>query len=81
MLRRIAADSEKVELGKDGAQFSGDVLRVMGYDLASVHAGSRGGVEALADDLNDRERGWLRSASRMAAEAVERDLGAWRASQ
>jgi hypothetical protein len=78
VLRRIAADSEKVELGKDGIRFSGDVLRAMGYDLASVHAGSRGGVEALADDLNERKRGWLRSASRKAAEAVERDFKAWR---
>jgi hypothetical protein len=79
ILRRIAADSRKIELGDAaGSELRIDLLRAMGFDLASIHAVGSPGARALRDDLKKRPRGWLHAAAKTAVAAVERDYEEWR---
>ena len=49
IFRRIAADSEKIELGEDaGAEMHLNLLQAMGFDLASIHAASLRSAERAA---------------------------------
>jgi Uncharacterized protein conserved in bacteria (DUF2252) len=79
ILRRIAADSRKIELGDDaGLTVRLELLRAMGFDLASIHAAGSPGVRALRADLKKRPRNWLNAAVKTAAAAVRRDYEEWR---
>jgi hypothetical protein len=77
--RRIAADSQKIELGKNaGRKVHLDRLRAMGFDIASIHAAGSAGVHRLKADLDGRPRGWLHDAATVAADEVRRDYREWR---
>jgi hypothetical protein len=76
VFRRIAADTRKIELGKAHDLCSADIVRAMGFDLASVHAADRR-TRALHADIRARPAGWLRSASKAAQEAVEANFKEW----
>jgi hypothetical protein len=79
IIRRIAADSHKVELGDDaGSKLRVDFLRAMAFDLASIHAAGIGRPASLQRDLDKRPRDWLYDAAKTAATAVERDYDEWR---
>ena len=79
ILRRIAADSRKIELGDAaGSELRISLLRAMGFDLASIHAAGSPGARALRADLKKRPRGWLSAAAKTAVAAVNRDYEAWR---
>jgi len=79
IFRRIAADSAKIEFGADaGSKLHLDLLRAMGFDLASIHAAGAGGGKALKADLKARKPGWLSAAATVAADAVKRDYREWR---
>jgi Uncharacterized protein conserved in bacteria (DUF2252) len=79
IVRRIGADSHKIELGDDaGAMLRLDLLRAMGFDLASIHATDSATTRAIRRDLRKRPRGWLNAAAKAAAAAVERDYEEWR---
>jgi hypothetical protein len=78
ILRRIAADSRKIELGNDaGSELRTDLLQAMGFDLASIHAAGSAGVGALQHDLKTRPRSWLYDAAKTAAAAVKKDYEGW----
>jgi hypothetical protein len=78
VLRRLAPDSRKIELGDDAAShLKNYFLQAMAFDLASVHAADRVGVAALRRDLERRPGGWLYHAAKNAAAAVERDFEEW----
>jgi hypothetical protein len=52
IFRRVAADSQKIELGDDaGKKLHLNLLRAMGYDVASIHAAGSAGIKALKADL------------------------------
>jgi len=79
ILRRIAADSHKIELGTDaGRKLHLGLLRAMGFDVASIHAAGLVPVEVLQADLAKRPRGWLNAAAEVAADKVKRDYREWR---
>jgi hypothetical protein len=79
IIRRIAADSEKIDLGDDaGAKLQVRFLRAMGYDLASIHAGTAGSVDKINADLDKRTRGWLNAAATVAAAEVREDYREWK---
>ena len=79
IFRRIAADSQKIELGNDaGNKLHLNLLRAMGYDVASIHAAVSPGIKALKADLKKRPRGWLNAAANTAMAAVKRDYEEWR---
>lgn len=78
ILRRIAADSRKIELGSDaGSKLKTGLLQAMGFDLASIRAAGSAGVGALQHDLKTRPRNWLYGAAKTAAAAVEKDYEGW----
>jgi hypothetical protein len=78
VLRRLSADSRKIDLGKDaGADLKLELLRGMGADLAAIHAATPGAADAIAADLKARGSGWLHDATRVAREATEHDFEAW----
>ena len=78
ILRRIAADSRKIDLGDDaGADLRLELLRAMAFDLASIHAAGTAGVRVLKADLRKRPAGWLNDAAKTAAAAVRRDYEEW----
>jgi Uncharacterized protein conserved in bacteria (DUF2252) len=79
IFRRVAADSQKIELGDDaGKKLHLNLLRAMGFDVASIHAAGSVGIEALKADLKKRPRGWLSAAANTAMAAVKRDYEEWR---
>jgi hypothetical protein len=79
VLRRLAPDSRKIELGADAAShLKNYFLQAMAFDLASIHAADRVGVAALQRDLERRPRSWLHDAAKTAAAAVEKDFEDWR---
>ncbi len=78
VLRRVAADSRKVDLGDDaGAELTVQLLKVMGFDLGSIHAAGNGAASRIRKDLDARSDGWLNEAAKAAAAAVERDHAEW----
>lgn len=78
IFRRIAVDSEKIELGEDaGAKLHLRLLEAMGFDLASIHADKRHRIAAIRADLKRRPRGWLNAAAEVAADKVKLDYREW----
>ncbi len=79
IFRRIAADSQKIELGDDaGKKLQLNLLGAMGFEVASIHAAGSAGIKALKADLKKRPRGWLNAAANTAMAAVKRDYEEWR---
>jgi Uncharacterized protein conserved in bacteria (DUF2252) len=79
IIRRIAADSHKIELGDDaGSKLRIDFLQAMAFDLASIHAAGVDRPASLRRDLNKRPHDWLYDAAKTAAAAVQRDYDDWR---
>ena len=79
ILRRIAGDAEKIELGGNaGAGIHLRLLQAMGFDLAAIHAASPRSAAAIGADLDKRPRGWLNAAGEAAAIEVRRDFREWK---
>jgi len=81
VIRRMAADSRKINLGDDAdAVNSARMITAMGFDLGAIHAGASEAREKILRDLDKARRGddWLYDAARKAAEAVEADYHEWR---
>ncbi len=80
MVRRIAYDSEKIDLtDSDTKAFGADVLGAMGSDLAAIHLSGNVDPVALRADIRDRKKGWLVEASARAADEVTLDFEKWQA--
>ena len=81
VFRRIAADSRKLEFDDNSdVALEAELLRAMGYELASIHAADRRDrTRAIEDDLAARPPDWLHQAARRAHAAVEADFEAWKA--
>lgn len=75
IVRRIAADSDKIDFGEDPS-VSSDLLKAMGFDLGAIHAADpkagevRAHLQALPDD-------WLHAAASAAVRAVQKDYESW----
>ncbi|MFH0302186.1 DUF2252 family protein [Bradyrhizobium sp. 31Argb] len=79
IFRRISADSKKIELGKSaGRKLHLKLLHAMAFDVASIHAASPAGRQAIEADLRKRPRGWLQAAATVANGKVRRDYRQWR---
>ena len=78
VLRRVAADARKVELGDSaGAALSAKLLKAMGLDIGSIHAATDGAAARIRKDLDKRPADWLHAAAKVAAAAVEKDYAEW----
>ncbi|PWB90574.1 hypothetical protein C5688_10020 [Methylocystis sp. MitZ-2018] len=78
ILRRIAADSRKLDLGDNaGARLNLQLLEAMGFDLGAIHAASEEQTPSIRSDLDARPVDWLHGAAKVAAESVKEDYAAW----
>jgi len=84
VLRRVAPDSHKVDLGRNaGQELTVKLLRRMGFDLASIHMGTGDRYELISKDISKdmkrRPKGWLQAAAKRAGRVVEQDYVEWTA--
>ena len=78
IVRRIAADSRKIDLGDNvGAKLNLQLLEAMGFDLGAIHAASEEQAPAIRSDLHARPVDWLHDAAKVAAESVKEDYAGW----
>ena len=79
VVRRMAPDSRKIELGRSaGGGLTTGLLKAMGLDLGAIHAADKGRLRAVRADLEGRPPDWLSQAAKAAAQAVEADRREWR---
>jgi hypothetical protein len=80
VVRRLSPNNRKIEAEGGAAQlFSGDMLQLMGFELANLHLGTGDHGSAIVRDLKRRKRDWLAQAAKSAAHACTQDFNAWRA--
>lgn len=80
IVRRIAADSRKIDLGPGSdAVNSTRMITAMGFDLGAVHAADPEARTTILRDLRKDRRGddWLHDAALKATAAVEDDYREW----
>jgi hypothetical protein len=79
IIRRVAADSRKVDLRDDaGADLRAELLRAMGFDLGAIHAADSDAKAAIIADLQAKPDDWLHQAAKTAAADVEQDYQGWK---
>jgi hypothetical protein len=78
-VRRLSPNNRKIEADDGDALLTPEMLRTMGFEIASVHAGVAGDARAdIRRDLKKRKAAWLGESATRAAEAVTRDYLDWR---
>lgn len=81
IVRRIAADTRKVERNSDfDRKLDAKLLRAMGSEIGSIHASTPQLKQAILDDLEQRDSGWLYEKAKAMASAVGTDFAEWSAS-
>jgi Uncharacterized protein conserved in bacteria (DUF2252) len=75
IVRRIAADSHKLEFGKDPL-VSQELLAAMGFDLGAIHAADRR-RDQVHKHLQRLSGDWLHDAATAAMHAVQEDFARW----
>ena len=76
MIRRLAPDSARIELGDLPAERDEvKLLRAMGWETANIHLGSK--RRKIAKHLASLERRWLEHAAEEMAAATTEDFRAW----
>jgi hypothetical protein len=82
VVRRIASDSQKIDLGEEDAWAYGpDLLVAMGADLAAIHLAGKVSADDINSNLDGREPDWLRNASKTVEEFVMKDFERWKSFQ
>lgn len=77
-VRRLSPNNRKIEADKAVALLlMPDMLRVMGFEIANVHVGTRPSWAEISRDLSKRRGGWLAASANRAVEAVARDYADW----
>jgi len=76
IVRRIAADSDKLEFGQDPS-VSSDLLTAMGFDLGAIHAADRHAGKVRAH-LQRQPDNWLHDGAMAAMRTVQKDYDTWR---
>lgn len=80
IVRRIAADTRKVERNSDfDRKLDAKLLRAMGSEIGSIHASTSRLKQAILHDLERRDSTWLYETAKATASAVEADFGQWSA--
>jgi Uncharacterized protein conserved in bacteria (DUF2252) len=72
ILRRVAADSRKIEFGTEGNTMIDErILAAMGADLAAIHCADEGSADAVIKDFDARPKDWLHASVTRAANWAE----------
>jgi hypothetical protein len=80
VLRRVAPNSHKVDLDENaGQELTVKWLRLMGFDLGSIHMGTADRYKLISKDLKRRPKGCLQAAAKRAVRMVEQDYVEWAA--
>ena len=78
VVRRLSPNSRKIEVKDAGAVLmSAEMLRLMGREIATCHAGDAIRLDAVRADVAHRDSAWLRGHARAAAKAVKHDYKAF----
>ncbi|ESX49030.1 DUF2252 domain-containing protein [Mesorhizobium sp. C416B] len=78
IVRRIAVDSRKLDLGENaGKELDLMAIEAMGFELGSIHAASTAQTNAVRANLDLLPDGWLRDAVGAARDSIEEDYTAW----
>ncbi|WP_457103559.1 DUF2252 family protein [Mesorhizobium sp. URHB0026] len=78
IVRRIAVDSRKLDLGDNaGAKLDLMAIEAMGFELGSIHAAGEAQRNAVRANLDSLSDGRLRDAVKAARDSVEVDYAAW----
>jgi Uncharacterized protein conserved in bacteria (DUF2252) len=84
MLRQLAPDAVKIELGKlpeeDRGKLAPDLFRAMGWETANIHLGSRNPKslsKSLEDLLKDEGAGWFSKATTDMVKLTLKDQNEW----
>ena len=79
IIRRVAADSQKIELGDHaGEALHAKMLRAMGFDLGAIHAADKTTARKIRAHRDASPPDWLRDQAKSAATEVAADFRAWR---
>jgi hypothetical protein len=79
VLRRLSPYCSRIELSQlPRSRDEEKLLRAMGWELANVHLGTGGAARTVRRDLSSRKSNWLRDATELMTEAVEKDWKEWR---
>jgi len=82
VVRRIASDSQKIDLSEEDAWAYGpDLLAAMGADLAAIHLAGKVSADDINSNLHGREPDWLHNASKTVEEFVMKDFERWKSVQ
>jgi hypothetical protein len=82
VVRRIAADSQKIDLGEEDArEYGADLLAAMGADLAAIHLAGNVSADDIRSDLDGRKPEWLHNAAKTVEEFVTSDFVRWKGFQ
>jgi len=73
VVRRLGANSRKLDLADYGLRVRRRVLGAMATDIASVHAADTGRIAAVRDDFARRGVSWLSEAALAVVEVTTRD--------
>jgi hypothetical protein len=73
VVRRLAANSRKLDLADHGPALRRRIVSAMATDIASIHAADSGRIAAVREDFARRGAGWLRKAALAVAAATTRD--------
>lgn len=76
VVRRLAPDSQKLDIAPGHEPAFLNLLGAMGGELANIHA-SAGQAAAVAAALENRPRQWLAREAQILAESVRADHAAW----
>jgi len=79
LLRRLAPDCSRIPLAslpKQKDEIS--LLRVMGWETANIHLGTKGAGKKILQDLRKRPAKWLRETTAAMAQSTEEDWKSWR---
>lgn len=78
VVRRIAVDSRKLDLGENaGTKLDMMAIEAMGFELGSIHAASKAQRNPVQANLDSLPEGWLRQAVTAARASIEEDYAAW----
>jgi hypothetical protein len=78
VVRRLAPDSDKIEIARLGRASEIELAALMGHEVANVHLATPGASGAILADLSKRPAGWLVKAARTMASVTEESYRAWK---
>lgn len=78
VIRRLAADSDKIKVKSLPRRLELEVAALMGQEVANVHLATEGKKGTIIRDLERRPSGWLLKAARKMAALTKETYKAWK---